>query len=70
MMVVAPTIDSSTVDERREYVAHQWRCLHNCEMCGKCAILRGKEAEIIYADYIDGRRSYMDVTLEIRDRNY
>ena len=66
----APTINSSTEDERRAYVNEQWRCLHNCELCGKCSILKGIDAEIAYSDYIDGRREYMDITFEIRNINY
>ena len=63
-----PKIDNSTQEERRTYVQEAWKCLHNCELCGKCHILRGRDAETLYADYIKGKRSYMDVTLEIRNR--
>ena len=66
----APSIDNSTSDERRAYVREAWRCLSDCESCGKCKILRGREAEMLYADYIDGKRSYMDITLEIRNKTY
>lgn len=66
----APRIEESTQEERMLYVRNEWRCLSNCEMCGKCAILRGRDAEIIYADYIEGRREYMDITFEIRRTNY
>ena len=66
----APKIASSTMEERRAYVAEQWRCLHNCEMCGRCSMLRGREAEIVYVDYIEGRREYMDITFELRSRSY
>ena len=38
--------------------------------CGKCRILKGKDAEVLYADYIEGKRTYMDVTLEIRNKSY
>lgn len=68
--MAAPSIDKSKRDERLAYVLDQWRCLHNCEICGKCSILKGREAEFLYADYIDGKRSYMDITLSIRNRNY
>ena len=51
-------------------MAEAWKCLHDCEACGKCRILRGKDAEVLYADYIEGKRSYMDVTLEVRNRSY
>lgn len=68
--MAAPSIDKSRRDERLAYVLDQWRCLHNCEICGKCSILKGREAELLYADYIDGKRSYMDITLSIRNSNY
>ena len=63
-----PRIENSTKEERRAYVLDAWKCLHDCEACGKCHILKGRDAEIVYADYINGKRSYMDITLEIRDR--
>lgn len=65
-----PLISQSTKEERRAFVIEAWQCQHNCELCGKCHILRGKDAETLYADYIEGLRSYMDVTLDIRNNNY
>lgn len=62
----APSIETSTREERLEYVRNAWQCMHNCELCGKCHILKGRDAESLYADYTDGKRSYLDVTLEIR----
>ena len=67
---MAPKIENSTKDERRAYVLEAWRCLHDCEAGGKCRALRGVDAELLYADYIEGVRSYMDITLEIRNKNY
>ena len=64
-----PKIDNSTKEERRTYVLDAWKCLHDCETCGKCRILKGRDAEMLYADYIEGMRSYMDITLEIRNRS-
>lgn len=65
-----PSIEQSTREERQAFVIDAWKCLHDCEMCGKCRILKGKDAETLYADYIEGRRSYIDVTLEIRNKSY
>lgn len=65
-----PPIEQSTREERQAFVIDAWKCLHDCEMCGKCRILKGKDAETLYADYIEGRRSYIDVTLDIRNRSY
>lgn len=64
--MTAPPITSSGREERLAFVRETWRCLHNCELCGKCSILRGRSEEALYADYIEGRRGYMDITLEIR----
>lgn len=65
-----PPIEQSTREERQAFVIDAWKCLHDCEMCGKCRILKGKDAETLYADYIEGRRSYIDVTLGIRNKSY
>ena len=64
-----PKIDNSTKKERLTYVLETWKCLHDCEVCGKCRILKGRDAETLYADYIEGKRSYMEITLEIRNRS-
>ncbi len=64
--MTAPSIEQSTREERLAFVQEQWRCMHNCELCGKCHILKGRNEEQLYADYIDGKRSYMEITLEIR----
>ena len=62
-----PKIDNSTKEERQAYVIDAWKCLHDCEACGKCRILKGWEVEMLYVNYIDGKREYMDITLEIRN---
>ena len=64
-----PKIENSTKEERQAYVLEVWKCLHCCDECGKCGILKGRDAEILYADYIEGRRNYMDITMEIRNRS-
>ncbi len=65
-----PKIECSTPEERRAYVLEAWKCLHDCEACGKCRVLRGRVAEFVYVDYIEGKREYMDITLELRNRSY
>lgn len=66
----APKVEDSTREERLEYVQDRWRCMCNCELCGKCNMLRGRDAEIVYEDYIEGRRAYRDITIELRNYNY
>lgn len=67
--MLPPKIEESTTEERKAFVLEQWKCLHNCELCGKCSILRGREAELVYADYIEGVRTYMDITLSLRNQS-
>ena len=67
--MVTPGIEQSTMEERRAFVQAQWQCMGNCELCGKCHILKGRDPETLYADYIHGKRSYIDVTLGIRNNN-
>ena len=63
-----PSITTSTREERAEFVRTQWECMHNCELCGKCHFLKGKNAEVLYHDYIEGKCSYLDITLKLRHR--
>lgn len=65
-----PNIENSTPEERRAFVLEAWKCLHDCEACGKCRMLKGKDPETLYTDYIEGKRSYIDVTLSIRNNSY
>ena len=66
--MIPPDIHNSTADDRRHYVLSQWECQNNCEACGRCKILKGIDAETLYADYIAGKRSYIDITLEHRKK--
>ena len=69
MQMKAPEITGTTEQERREYVREMWKCMHNCEMCGRCSILRGRDPEELYADYISGKCSYTDASIALRDRD-
>ena len=62
----APLIQDTTREERLKYVQTEWECMHNCELCGKCHMLHGQDAEVTYADYIEGSREYMEITFELR----
>lgn len=67
-MTKIPGITNSTREERLAFVQEQWQCLNHCPSCGKCRILKGKDVEKLYAEYIEGRREYMEITKEIRER--
>ena len=68
--MAAPDITQITKEERLKYVREAWQCMNDCEACGKCRILRGRDPETLYADYINGKRSYIEITLELRNSNY
>ena len=52
-----------------EIILEEFKCLGNCPICGKCSFLRGREAEDLYADYIEGHRSFRDITAEHGNNN-
>lgn len=62
----APDIRNSTRDERLAYVQSRFVCIANCDLCGICASFHGRRAEEVLADYIEGRRSYIDCLREAR----
>jgi hypothetical protein len=61
-----PEICNSTKEEREQYIKDTYKCIADCDMCGLCTIFRGKDPEIAYADYIDGKRDYMEVSADYR----
>ncbi len=65
-MDTPPNIQDSSKDERINFVRKQWQCLNHCPSCGKCYFLKGRDAEDLYAEYIKGNKSYIDVTKELR----
>lgn len=58
----APKIENSTKEERRQYVKKTFPCIADCDMCGICTVFRGKDPELAYADYIEGKREFVDVS--------
>ena len=66
-MNTPPSITTSTREEREQFVRSQWECMHNCELCGKCHFLKGKDAEQLYKEYVEGKCEYVDLTLKLRD---
>ena len=62
----APEITGSTEEERRVYIKNRFPCIADCDMCGLCKVFRGKDAETAYADYINGTRSFMEVSADYK----
>ena len=61
-MTDAPDIRNSSKEERRKYIKDRYHCIADCDMCGLCTVFRGKDAETAYADYIQGVRSFAEVS--------
>ncbi len=65
-MASAPKIQESTSEERRAYIKDRFPCIADCDMCGLCKVFRGKDAETAYADYINGNRSFTEVSADYK----
>lgn len=65
-MNTAPIIEESTTEERRAYIKNRYPCLSDCDMCGLCKVFHGKDPENAYEDYIQGKRSFMEVSAEYK----
>ena len=65
-MNTVPDISASTVDERRNYIKTGFPCNSDCYMCGLCAVFHGKDPEVAYTPYINGERSFEDVSLDYK----
>ena len=65
-MTGAPEIEDSTVEERRAYIKERYPCISDCDMCGLCTVFHGKDAELAYEDYINGKRTYEDVSSDYK----
>ncbi|MEE3468291.1 MAG: hypothetical protein VZQ83_07610 [Eubacterium sp.] len=54
------------MDDRREYIKKRYPCISDCDMCGLCTVFRGKDPELAYRDYIEGNRSFEEVSEDFR----
>lgn len=61
-----PEIEDSTKEERAKCIREMYPCIADCDSCGICQVFRGREPEIAYADYIEGKRSFMEVSMDYR----
>ncbi len=62
-----PEIENSTEEERREYVEKILSDVLLIVICVAYVLyFRGKDPEVAYADYISGKRDYLDVSKDYR----
>ena len=40
--------------------------LMDCDMCGLCKVFRGKDPENAYDDYIKGKRTFEEVSVDYK----
>lgn len=63
---VAPSVASSTREERLAYVRERYQCLANCDQCGLCRLFHRKDPEHALRDYIDGRKELAEAMMAYR----
>ncbi len=65
---MAPSIASSTREERLAYVRERYRCISDCDQCGLCKIFHGQDAEHALEAYIEGVEELRNVMMSYRHR--
>lgn len=65
---MAPSISSSTREERLSYVRERYRCIADCDQCGLCKLFHGKDPEHALQTYIDGREELAQAMMAYRHR--
>lgn len=63
---MAPDIETSTREQRIAYIKQTFWCRSDCDSCGICQIFHGKDPLAVYADYIDGKRTFREISEEYR----
>ena len=50
---------------RKDYVQKLFHC-HNgdCDNCGVCQIFKGVSPQVVFQDYIEGKREFQDIAKE------
>ena len=61
-----PEIESSTKEEREEYIRTTFQCRSDCDNCGICQIYGGKDPQIVYDEYIEGKVSFQEIAMRYR----
>ena len=64
--MLPPEIGSSTQKERENYIQTAFRCKSDCDNCGMCKVFHGKTPEVVYADYIAGKKTFGEISAEYR----
>ena len=54
------------MEERRLFIKNRYPCIADCDMCGICKVFHGMDPEEAYQDYINGIRSFAEVSADFR----
>lgn len=61
-----PDIENSTREERQAYIYDKFQCRADCDNCGLCKIYHGQPLEVVYSDYIEGKKSFQEIARAYR----
>jgi len=61
-----PDIEKSTREEREQYIRERFKCISDCDSCGFCTMYRNQDPMLVYQDYIDGTKDFMEITAKYR----
>lgn len=61
-----PDIADSTKQEREQYIKDTFECRGDCDYCGICQVYRGTEPAVVYDEYIEGKKSFQEITEKYR----
>ena len=64
--MTAPSITTSTTDERLTYVRERFACISNCDLCGNCAVFHGVDPEHALTEYVEGRIELREALRNLR----
>ena len=56
-----PALSATTVEERRDYIKKRYPCISDCDICGLCKVFHGKDPELAFREYIEGRETFQEV---------
>lgn len=65
-MNLAPDIENSTREQREEYIKRTFWCRSDCDNCGICQVYGGTDPLIIYEQYIEGEKSFLEIAEKYR----
>lgn len=63
---MAPSIATSTREERLAYVHERYKCIADCDNCGLCKLFHGRDAETALESYIEGEEELSLVLMSYR----